>query len=134
EVLQRIADHWREQREAVEAQNTELLRTFVELGARATQPDTPEPSMLDIARHQLEHGFDPAHGGFGGAPKFPHPPNLTRLLRHYAASLRLGQPDRRALQMALLTLERMAHGGIHDALGGGFCRYSVDAEWMIPHF
>ncbi len=134
EVLQRIADHWREQREAVEAQNTELLRAFDELGARATQPGTPEPSVLDMARHQLEHGFDPAHGGFGGAPKFPHPPNLTRLLRHYAASLRLGQPDRRALQMALLTLERMAHGGIHDALGGGFCRYSVDAEWMIPHF
>ncbi len=134
EVLQRVSDFWREQRDEVEAQNAELLRAFDELGARAATPGMPEPSVLDMARHQLEHGFDPHQGGFGSAPKFPHPPNLTRLLRHYAASLRLGQPDERALHMVLLTLERMANGGIHDLLGGGFCRYTVDAQWMIPHF
>jgi uncharacterized protein YyaL (SSP411 family) len=94
----------------------------------------PEASVLDMARQQLGHSFDPLQGGFGQAPKFPHPPNLERLLRHWAASKRRGQLDEQALHMAVYTLEKMARGGIYDHLGGGFCRYAVDALWMIPHF
>src|SRR5690606_34295185 len=85
-------------------------------------------------RHQLEHSFDATAGGFGGAPKFPHPPNIQRLLRHWAAATHRGQRDDHALHMATYSLARMASGGIYDQLGGGFCRYSVDGHWMIPHF
>ena len=86
----------------------------------------------DAAAHalaELKRTFDPEHGGFGAAPKFPHAPDLDLCLREHARS---GDAD--ALAVVRITLERMADGGIHDQLGGGFCRYSVDAEWTIPHF
>jgi uncharacterized protein len=134
EVLERVAAFYRSQRNTLEEQNAELMQAFRTLGARAAGPGKPEPSVLDMARHQLEHGFDPHHGGFGGAPKFPQPTNLTRLLRYYATSLHRGHGDERALHMAIFTLEKMAHGGIFDQIGGGFCRYSVDGQWTIPHF
>ena len=73
--------------------------------------------------------FDQVDGGFGGAPKFPHPANLDALLRHAVAA-----HDDAARDAVLLTLRRMAEGGLYDHLGGGFCRYSTDARWMIPHF
>ena len=84
------------------------------------------PAPLEQAMAGLRRAFDARDGGFGGAPKFPHPTNLERCLR------RLHDP--RDLHMGLHTLARMALGGIYDHLGGGFCRYSVDGEWMIPHF
>ena len=80
------------------------------------------------------HSFDPRCGGFGGAPKFPHPKNIERLLRDWHATRANPEPDLQALYMATLTLARMGEGGMYDQLGGGFCRYSVDALWMIPHF
>ena len=86
-------------------------------------------SASAIALLALKQQLDPVHGGFGGAPKFPHETELELCLRAYALT---GDAD--ALNVARLTLERMADGGIHDQLGGGFCRYSVDAEWTIPHF
>ena len=136
EVLERIAAFYRQHRADLEAQNAGLMAVFASLGAHppADHAATLEPSVLDMARHQLGHSFDPVQGGFGPAPKFPHPPNLERLLRHWAASRRHGQADDQALHMAVFTLERMARGGIYDHLGGGFCRYAVDALWMIPHF
>ncbi|MGN6452060.1 MAG: thioredoxin domain-containing protein, partial [Steroidobacteraceae bacterium] len=73
-------------------------------------------------------------GGFGGAPKFPHAEMIEWLLRRWHASAQAPEPDLQALYMATLTLRRMAEGGINDQLGGGFCRYSVDEYWMIPHF
>ena len=73
--------------------------------------------------------FFAVHGGFGGAPKFPHPSSLERLLRHGTQ-----RSDEPALHAALFTLRKMAEGGLYDQLGGGFCRYSVDDYWMIPHF
>ncbi|MDX5318806.1 MAG: thioredoxin domain-containing protein, partial [Actinomycetes bacterium] len=82
-----------------------------------------------IAVETLRGQFDRRNGGFGGAPKFPQPPLLTFLLRHHA---RTGAPD--ALAMVEQTLAAMARGGIHDQLGGGFARYSVDARWKVPHF
>jgi uncharacterized protein YyaL (SSP411 family) len=77
----------------------------------------------------IEAQLDPEHGGFGAAPKFPHPTDLTLCLH---AAVR--DDDSEARTVVRVTLECMADGGIHDQLGGGFCRYSVDAEWMIPHF
>jgi hypothetical protein len=77
---------------------------------------------IDGARAALRRSFDTRFGGFGGAPKFPHPENLERCLRDGT------------LDMLSLTLTRMAEGGIYDQLGGGFARYSVDASWTIPHF
>jgi uncharacterized protein len=89
---------------------------------------------LQAARAMLAKTFDPHQGGFGGAPKFPHPKTLERLLRDWHASANLLEPDLHALYMATLTLRRMGDGGINDQLGGGFARYSVDEYWMIPHF
>src|SRR5690606_12171479 len=71
---------------------------------------------------ELRAHFDARHGGFGGAPKFPHPTDLELCLRKGADDI------------ALLTLRRMCEGGLYDQLRGGFCRYSVDAKWRIPHF
>ncbi|MCC6207005.1 MAG: thioredoxin domain-containing protein [Gammaproteobacteria bacterium] len=136
EILERIAVFYREHRKDLETQNAEMKTAFASLDARAPADHaaTLEPSVLDMARHQLGHSFDPGQGGFGQAPKFPHPPNIERLLRHWAATRHGGRPDEQALHMAVFTLEKMARGGIYDHLGGGFCRYSVDGLWMIPHF
>ncbi len=136
EILERVAAFYREHRTDLEAQNAELMTAFASLGTRAPADHaaTLEPSVLDMARHQLGHSFDPGQGGFGQAPKFPHPPNIARLLRHWAATRQDGRPDEQALHMAVFTLEKIARGGIYDHLGGGFCRYSVDGLWMIPHF
>lgn len=86
------------------------------------------------AREQLAQSFDNTHAGFGGAPKFPHLPNIEFLLHYYQMTLKQGEADEESLNMALLTLKKMALGGIYDQLGGGFCRYSVDELWMVPHF
>ncbi len=134
EVLERVAAYYHEQRADLQAQSAELLQAFRKLDARAPRADEPAATALDMARHQLRHSFDAQHGGFGGAPKFPHPPHLVRLLRHAAAAKQRGAADEQAEHMVLYTLARMASGGIYDQIGGGFCRYSVDAEWMIPHF
>jgi hypothetical protein len=89
----------------------------------------PGEEALRHAGLQLMRMFDPRHGGFGGAPKFPQPSQPQFLLR-YAKRFADGE----AMRMVLQTCERMAMGGIHDQLGGGFARYSVDAEWLVPHF
>ena len=91
-------------------------------------------AVLDQARQQLGEQFDKTHAGFGKAPKFPHPSNLERLLRHWQQSKTIGNEDTDALNMLRMTLHAMASGGLFDQLGGGFFRYSVDDYWMIPHF
>jgi uncharacterized protein len=87
------------------------------------------PALLDEATARLERDFDPVHGGFGGAPKFPQPMLIEYLLRNH---VRTGQAT--ALEMAVQTLRAMAAGGLYDQLGGGFHRYSVDERWLVPHF
>jgi uncharacterized protein YyaL (SSP411 family) len=89
----------------------------------------PDAEVLRRAFVQFRAGFDPVHGGFGGAPKFPSPATLDFLLRWHR---RTGDPE--ALAMVTLTLEQMAAGGIHDQIGGGFHRYATDAAWRVPHF
>jgi uncharacterized protein YyaL (SSP411 family) len=133
ELLQRVATAYRERREAIERQGDELRSLFAHLEMPA--PPGPVTTVaLDAARDELARQFDSRYGGFGGAPKFPHPISLQFLLRHWARSARAGAPDARALDIVCKTLEAMAHGGLYDQLGGGFCRYSVDDHWEIPHF
>ena len=92
-------------------------------------PQIADASTLEEGVSQFRQAFDSAHGGFGGAPKFPRPSELLFLLREHA---RRGVED--ALTMTLRTLRAMADGGMRDHLGGGFHRYSVDQQWRIPHF
>jgi uncharacterized protein YyaL (SSP411 family) len=123
ELCERIAEVWRDKRTEIAAQNREVLGAFSRLLPQRT-PRRPEFSagLLDQLIEELRASFDARHGGFGGAPKFPHPAELELCLRKGASD------------MTLLTLTRMCEGGIYDQLGGGFARYSVDAEWQIPHF
>jgi len=130
QVLERIARVYREHRDEIGRQNQTLLATLetMQPGAPAHHSElSAEP--IDAALRSLKTNFDSRFGGFGGAPKFPHPAELEFCLRRSAAS-----GDGAAERVATYTLERMALGGIYDHLGGGFARYSVDAEWMIPHF
>ena len=135
DVLTRVADWYRTHRDRL-ADNEGLLRdALAELeGKRGGGATVLTAAPLGVAREQLAESHDPRHGGFGKAPKFPHPTSIRRLLRHYASSVEAGEPDREVLAMAMGTLERMALGGVFDQVGGGFCRYSVDDLWMIPHF
>lgn len=137
QLLQSIERAYREQKTAIDAQNASLMAALVELEPRASDR-LPEHALIDEAVRQLDESFDAEHGGFGGAPKFPHPTNLELLLRRAVASPFEGsgavQTDQAVLEQARFTLERMCRGGLTDQLGGGFYRYSVDARWMIPHF
>src|SRR5581483_6689679 len=101
--------------------------------ALAAAQDSPaaglSPETVKRAGALFKQSYDPRHGGFGGAPKFPQPSQPQFLLR-YARRFQ----DEEAVRMVLHTCERMAAGGIHDQLAGGFARYSVDAQWLVPHF
>ena len=134
ELMQQVHSFLAEHDADIRKQNNSLVNALQSMhqGDPATSLN---PLPLDTARQQLEQSFDEREGGFGSAPKFPHPTNIERLLRHWAGALTTaGTTDQRALHMAVFTLEKMAHGGMFDQLGGGFCRYSVDDHWMIPHF
>ena len=130
DLLERVVATYREQGEVIAAQNAELvslLETTVAQPPASAVPLVAELVSATLA--ELKRMFDPAHGGLGGAPKFPHPAELD-----LALSRGVIEDDESARQIALLTLRRMAEGGIYDQLGGGFSRYSVDERWMIPHF
>jgi len=142
DILQRVADFYHEHPEDVGKQN-DSVREYLQRASEGRAPldGEIEAAVLDEARRQLENSYDNNYAGFGAAPKFPHPTNIERLLRHWAATggsvtdgSATGGADVQALEMARTTLHAMASGGIYDQLGGGFCRYSVDAQWMIPHF
>ncbi|MDQ5910151.1 MAG: uncharacterized protein QG599_2247 [Pseudomonadota bacterium] len=139
EVLRRVSDHYRQHPHDIRQQNQVLLDAL----CRDAPPVSPEATLtaapLQASRDQLLNDLDRTYGGFDGAPKFPHPARLEQLLRHWIASQRCDdfqcqEPDREAEAAIRLTLGKMARGGIYDHLGGGFYRYSVDAEWQIPHF
>jgi hypothetical protein len=135
DLLERVAAFYHEQRASVRSQNAALRGVFADLVPPAPVAGTElTRAPIDAARQDLQAAFDDQYGGFGGAPKFPHPASIERLLRDWQATAAGPDPDLRALYMATLTLRRMAEGGIYDQLGGGFCRYSVDRFWMIPHF
>jgi uncharacterized protein YyaL (SSP411 family) len=130
ELLERVARYYREHRDEIARQNEAVAAAFERIGVHEVgKREDFSAEVIAEAVGALKSSFDAAHGGFGGAPKFPHPTDIELLLRRYAAT-----GDKQALHVAAFTLERMAEGGIYDQLGGGFCRYSVDATWTIPHF
>ena len=133
DLLPRIAAAYREKRAEIAEQSERLAEALasMEVSAQdaAAQGNALPAHAAARAVAHLAQTFDAEHGGFGAAPKFPHPTELALCLREYARSA-----DAQALRMVELTLAQMADGGIHDQLGGGFCRYSVDREWAIPHF
>ena len=128
-ICERIAQVWREQRADIERQNGVLLRALAREATPAAGDGALDATPIEEAVRTLMTSFDARHGGFGGAPKFPHPAELELFLRWHAM-----HHDEHALHVVSHTLERMALGGINDQLGGGFARYSVDGEWRIPHF
>ena len=135
ELLTSVATYFREQRDEVRRQGAKLTEVLGQLEPPAASGDvaiTAEP--LAKLRNALGRTFDQEYGGFGSAPKFPHPTTIDRLLRQWRDSAGSDDPDLDALYMATLTLTRMADGGLFDHVGGGFCRYSVDRYWQIPHF
>ena len=129
DLLPRIAAVYREKREEISRQNTALLEALARTVPAAAPARELKRGPVDAAMRELLQLFDEVHGGIGQAPKFPHPFELAFCLRRHAVE---GGGD--ALAMTRLTLTRMAEGGIYDQLGGGFCRYSVDQYWSIPHF
>lgn len=135
ELLLKVRDYYQENRADIHADVARWDDFFARI---SIHPPASSADLnlrpLDSARHELASHFDAQLGGFSEAPKFPHPSYLERLLRHWALTRDHGTPDQTALDMAITTLTRMAEGGIHDQLGGGFCRYSVDERWLIPHF
>ena len=131
EILQRVSDFYAEHPQDVQKQNASVQEYLQRAALGSEEQHDVEAVVLDEARRQLEKSYDSQYAGFGAAPKFPHPTNIERLLRHWSST---GRADQKALSMARTTLHAMASGGIYDQLGGGFCRYSVDAQWMIPHF
>ena len=129
QLLQSVATAWRNERDKV-AESAESLGS--RLGGPSNLQASPgelDHSILEAAVETAKAQLDSTHGGFGGAPKFPQPATLEFMLRAYR---RTGDQD--ALRAVTLTLDRMAAGGIYDKIGGGFHRYSVDQQWIVPHF
>ena len=134
DVLDHVSDVYCNQKKDLQNQGKKLHQLLnTTFGAK----NADQRSSLDLllaARTQLASQYDPVGGGFGTAPKFPSCVSLNRLLSHWAHSEQRGNPDVECLEMVFHTLTQMARGGIYDHLGGGFCRYSTDANWIIPHF
>ena len=134
ELLRRVAEYYLGHAAEIAAQGVQIRRTLESLEATADGRVVLNAEPLHKARAALEQGFDGEAGGFTRAPKFPHPGTIERCLRQWYATAAEPRPDLKALYMATLSLTRMAEGGIYDQVGGGFARYSVDNDWMIPHF
>jgi len=130
DLLEQIRRAWTDRRADVERSADSIHGQIMRWAQRSLVGEAPlEPGWLAEAARQLKAAYDPRFGGFGTAPKFPQPSQAIFLLR-YGKRFR----DTEAVRMALHTCERMAAGGIHDQLGGGFSRYSVDDQWLVPHF
>ncbi len=147
-VLQAIVRGWREDRAKLVAESERAMTALEEYhGGKRAQDDSSgtggerEKSLVEAASAAFERGaqyyyeaFDPAHGGFGGAPKFPRASNLTFLFRIAALQGLGSELGAESIRIVGATLRAMARGGIHDHVGGGFHRYSVDEAWSVPHF
>jgi uncharacterized protein len=132
-VLQRIAEAWKNDREKISKQGANIVDALREAAKDQTSAGRIDAAILESAYQQFARTFDAHEGGFGSTPKFPRPVTLNFLTRFHARNPD-SDPGQHALEMVLLTLRKMASGGIHDHIGGGFHRYSVDAHWHVPHF
>ncbi len=128
-VLETLARAWRDSRDEVTRSTQQLMAGLGKLSIFDAKPDALHPDTVARGAERLLQHCDPDEGGIGNAPKFPNVPVFALLLRHHQATRR---PE--LLQAVTRTLTAMARGGIHDQLGGGFHRYSVDAHWLVPHF
>src|SRR5438445_11562037 len=132
-VLERIAAAWKADCTKISEQGEKIIGALKQTTAFGQTDKEFDSGVMEAAYEQFARTFDASEGGFGGAPKFPRPVTLNFLTRFYARN-----PDsdsgQHALEMVLLTLRKMAAGGMHDHIGGGFHRYSVDAHWHVPHF
>jgi len=133
-VLERIATAWKQDHQKIVENGSKIMDALRE--SQSAQPEVAakiDNEVLQTAYEQLARSFDPKEGGFGTAPKFPRPVALNFLTRFYAHNPKT-ESGKHALEMSLFTLRKMAAGGTHDPLGGGFHRYSVDRYWHVPHF
>ena len=129
-VLERIAEAWKNQHDKILESSGNVIEQLKQHSESvAGSSAAPDQTTLDATFQYFRRTFDSAHGGFGSAPKFPRPVVLNFLVRYHHRSGRV-----EALDMTLATLRAMAEGGMHDQLGGGFHRYSVDERWFVPHF
>jgi uncharacterized protein len=129
QVLRQIARLWETRRDQVLKTAGDFHQKLEGFTMRQPSDLFLSPALLANAAAIFKREFDPEWGGFGGPPKFPRPSEPAFLLRHALEAV-----DPQATKMVLTTCDRMAAGGIHDQIGGGFCRYSVDAKWLVPHF
>ncbi|PYL13235.1 MAG: thioredoxin domain-containing protein [Verrucomicrobia bacterium] len=132
-VLERIATAWKEDHDKIVEQGSKIVEALRESQSAAPGEGRIDDSVLNAAYRQIDRSYDPKEGGFGNAPKFPRPVTLNFLTRFYARDPK-SDSGKHALDMALFTLRKMAAGGMHDHIGGGFHRYSVDRYWHVPHF
>ncbi len=128
DLIPRVAQYYHERKDDVALQNQQLADALARSIPQASSVLSADENTLNLAFTSLESTFDFEHGGFGGAPKFPNPSDINLLLHQAKAG------NKKAESMALQMLSAMANGGIYDQIGGGFCRYSVDERWNIPHF
>ncbi len=129
DVLEHVAHAWKEERERIELSGSNVAEQLRAICAGAQMEADLDRSLFESPFQQFRRMFDSKWGGFGGAPKFPRTVTLNYLLRFYAA-----ERNEEALDMVVKTLHQMAAGGMHDQIGGGFHRYSVDERWFVPHF
>ena len=127
-LLVAVADAWRDRRNDVELQGKQLVEAMDPLGRLQASTEVITDRVVTEAYEGLKRSFDPQFGGFGGAPKFPQPMTFDFLMRMGARG------HEEADRMVAGSLDAMATGGIFDQLGGGFHRYSVDRQWIVPHF
>ncbi len=134
-ILKNVENFYQENKNQIQEQSESILDTFSQLSHSINiNRSQINSQLLDLARKQLSDTFDKKYAGFGSAPKFPHPTNLERLMRHWQLTLNNETSDETAKRIVFLTLHAMASGGIYDQLAGGFFRYSIDDFWQIPHF
>src|SRR5437667_4702781 len=131
-VLERVATAWKENHDKIVEQGGKIVAALRESQSTAAEGQI-DVGILDAAYQQIERSYDPKEGGFGSAPKFPRPVTLNFLTRFYARDPK-SESGKQALEITLFTLRKMASGGMHDHIGGGFHRYSVDRYWHVPHF
>jgi uncharacterized protein len=128
DLIPRVAAYYHERKDDVAIQNQQLAEALARTIPIANNMVTINESTIELAFKQLRDSFDFQNGGFGSAPKFPNPADITLLMHQAHAG------NKQAEAMAIQMLSAMANGGIYDQIGGGFCRYSVDERWNIPHF
>jgi len=134
-VLERIAAAWKQDHEKIAGQGDKIVAALREAGeSLSDSAGNLDAKTVAAGYQQLARTYDAHEGGFGGAPKFPRPVTFNFLFRVYARNGAKSASGKHALDMNLFTLRKMAAGGIHDHLGGGFHRYSVDALGHVPHF